>query len=104
VSKYPISNVCPKCESAQYKTCRSEELIAFASDRICTSCGTRYVPPTPRWAGVIFIIIGLIMVAFAPFAILTRISVFNLLGVPAGLFGLLAIGFGIRALWHRGSI
>jgi hypothetical protein len=37
---------------------KPDRLVAFADDRVCKSCGTRYTPPTPKWAGVLLIVIG----------------------------------------------
>ncbi len=58
MSKYPISSVCPDCGGGEYKKWQSEEFVAFTLDRVCKACGTRYTPPTPAWAAVLFILIG----------------------------------------------
>jgi len=111
VSKYPISQVCPKCGGGEYTKQRSEEFVAFTSDRVCGACGTRYTPPTPAWAGVVFILIGLPLAAFGGFAIIFRIGSGNVLGLPAmacegflGFLGLLALGQGARALMRPGQV
>ena len=111
MSKYPISQVCPKCGGGEYTKQRSEEFVAFTSDRVCGACGTRYTPPTPAWAGVVFILIGLPLAAFGGFAIIFRIASGNVLGLPAmacegflGFLGLLALGQGARALMRPGQV
>jgi hypothetical protein len=49
---------CPSCGSADYKKVKPEAAVVYTYDRICKACGTRYTPPTPRWARVVFGIIG----------------------------------------------
>lgn len=56
--KFPISRKCPKCQGIDFKRVKPETRIAFTDDRVCKSCGTRYTPPTPLWAAVLFIVIG----------------------------------------------
>jgi uncharacterized protein (DUF983 family) len=58
MSKYPISNVCPSCGHTRFQRTYPDTIIAFKSDRICLECGTRYTPATPRWAAVVFILLG----------------------------------------------
>ena len=90
---------------------RSEEFVAFASDRVCKSCDTRNTPPTPAWAGVVFILVGLPLAALGAFAIVNRLASGNPLGLPAmacegflGFLGLLAIGRGVRAIFRPGKV
>ncbi len=59
MSKYPISDVYPRCGHPRFQRTYPDTIVAFKSDRICLECGTRYTPPTPRWAGVVFILLGL---------------------------------------------
>ena len=35
---------------------KPKHLVAFAADRVCKGCLTRYSPPTPLWGGVVFLI------------------------------------------------
>jgi hypothetical protein len=58
MAKVPISRKCPKCQGTDFKRVKPERPIAFTDDRECKSCGTRYTPPTPLWAAVVFIAIG----------------------------------------------
>src|SRR5262249_51663065 len=60
----PIRSVCPLCGSSSYTKRRPEGWIAFVSDRVCTVCYTRYTPPTPLWASIVFIIAGLALAGF----------------------------------------
>jgi hypothetical protein len=106
-----ISKACPKCGNAEYTEHRPERLVAFAKDRVCQSCGSRYSPPTPVWAAVVFILIGLPLAAFGAFSLFVRITSGNLLGIPAlliegflGLVGAAAIIHGIRVLMHPGKM
>jgi hypothetical protein len=102
---YPISAVCPKCGSLEYGKRRPEKWITFISDRVCKACGTRYTPPTPAWAGVIFIIAGLLLGGFGAISVFFHFMSANPLGIPAmacegflGFLGILAIIHGIRSL------
>ena len=61
MTKYPVSRECPKCHGIEFKRARPEGRVAFTDDRVCNSCGTRYTPPTPLWAAVLFIVIGAII-------------------------------------------
>lgn len=88
---------------------RPERLVAFAHDRVCNSCNTRYTPPTPGWAGIVFILIGLPLAGFGVFAVIARVASGNPLGIPAmaveallAFAGLLATVQGIRALIRPG--
>jgi predicted RNA-binding Zn-ribbon protein involved in translation (DUF1610 family) len=55
----PVTRNCPKCGSASFTRVRvAPERIAFTNDRKCKECGTRYTPPTPAWAAVVFIVLG----------------------------------------------
>src|SRR5437868_1346458 len=51
--EYPVSQVCPECGGTEFKTVQPDRWIAFSRDRVCKSCGTRYIPPTPWWAGLV---------------------------------------------------
>jgi hypothetical protein len=102
---YPISSVCPKCGSSEYGKRRPEKWITFISDRVCKACGTRYTPPTPAWAGVVFILAGLLLAGIGGISILARLPTANPLELPAmacegfiGFLGALAIIHGIRSL------
>jgi hypothetical protein len=66
-TRHPVSQVCPQCGSAEYTTVKPQAMIAFASDRVCRSCSTRYTPPTPIWARILFGLIGLGAVGFGAF-------------------------------------
>jgi hypothetical protein len=102
---YPVSAVCPKCGSSEYGKRRSEKWIAFTSDRVCKACSTRYTPPTPVWAAVVFILAGLLLGGFGAINIFFHFMATNPLGIPAmgcegflGFVGVLAIIHGIRSL------
>jgi hypothetical protein len=92
---YPVSQVCPKCGSSEYKAVRPKTMVAFADDRVCQACSTRYTPPTPLWARLIFAAFGLAAVAtgavlsYAIFQGKTQGGLFGLLGpVVAAVAGL----------------
>lgn len=54
------ARVCPNCGSAEHRKIKPDTLIAFEYNRICEKCGTLYIPPTPLWASIVFILIGLL--------------------------------------------
>jgi len=54
---------CPACGCPKFTRTRPKSLVAFAYDRVCTACQTRYSPPTPWWAAALFIFFGLFLVA-----------------------------------------
>ncbi len=81
----PVSKVCPKCGSADHTKVKPEAVVAFAKDRICRQCSTRYTPPTPMWARPIFGILGLAAVIGAPFFVMSASK-------SGGIFGLFVGG------------
>lgn len=52
--KHPLGTACPKCGSTEYRSVTPSTMVAFANDRVCLTCSTRYTPPTPAWARFIF--------------------------------------------------
>ena len=111
MSKYPISQACPQCGNAEYQTTRAEEFVAFANDRICRACNARYTPPTPAWAAIVFVVVGLLLAGFGGLSLIIHLNSVNPIGIPAmacegflGFLGLLAIGQGFRALIRPGKV
>ncbi len=107
-SKYAVGQVCPACQNPEYKQVRPDRWIAFTWDRVCKACGTRYTPPTPLWAGVVFIIAGLPLVAFGLFGVAVGLARGNPVPLACdgalGLLGMLAIVHGILSLAFRGHV
>jgi hypothetical protein len=62
-TRYPISSNCPLCGSTSCRQVKAETVMAFANDRVCRDCARRYTPPTPAWARVLFLVVGLGIVA-----------------------------------------
>jgi hypothetical protein len=70
-TKNPVSENCPQRDSSSFRRVKSEVQIAFTDDRVCTECGTRYTPPTPLWARILFGAVGIcILVGGVTMAIL----------------------------------
>ena len=63
-TSFPVSLVCPSCGSAEHEKVKPAAMVAFAQDRVCRSCLTRYTPPTPTWGRILFGLIGLAALAF----------------------------------------
>src|SRR5262245_60710264 len=113
----PVSSVCPKCGATTYRKVRPRSKVAFGSDRICLSCDTRYAPPTPFWAALLFILAGAFvflggasMVAVATWRLVAtperdfpRALVSFAWSIPFVIGGVLSVAHGWRALRHPGS-
>jgi hypothetical protein len=104
-SRYPVSPACPSCGAGGYKGIEPETPIAFMRDRVCKACGTRYTPPTPFWAGYLFILLGLFLLGLVLYSAVTNRMAVMAPGIAGHLFeaviGLGAIpvmAFGLRAL------
>lgn len=108
LSKYPVRRVCPACQNPEYKSVRPDRWITFTWDRVCKSCGTRYTPPTPQWAAMVFIIAGLPLVAFGLFGVAVGLSRGNPIPIACegvlALLGVLAIIHGLRSLVFQGRV
>jgi hypothetical protein len=106
MNEYPISATCPQCGGTEYARRRPNRLVAFVSDRVCRACNTRYTPPTPVWAAVLFLLAGLTL----PFLglVLTSLLVdpFSIAGlICEGLIAALGVAAfvgGIRELINSG--
>ena len=108
-SDYPVSALCPNCGSGDYRTVDPDRTIAYVSDRVCRGCGTRYTPLTPRWAAILFCIVGaagpfvLTVVAiqcarvFADREWMFRWKVYFLLAA-CGVFCIVSFAFGMSSL------
>ncbi len=108
---YPVSNVCPKCGNAEFKKRKPDKWIAFTADRVCTACQTRYTPPTPTWAGVVFIFVGLFLTGVGFVGVLVQLlrpDGASLVGSICegfiGVIGVLAILHGVRSLIKPGKV
>jgi hypothetical protein len=108
MSGYPVASSCPQCGSNEFTRVKAEGRVAFTDDRKCTACGTRYTPPTPAWASVVFILLGILITAVGivfGFAFLIRKDDVRLRDLVYGtiltVFGLSAITYGIRSFRSR---
>ena len=109
-TRFPVSKVCPACGSTEFKQVRPNTWIAFSWDRVCKGCNTRYTPPTPIWAGIVFIVIGLPLLSMSAVDIFIRLINGQMAGVAGigctallGILGLLAMIHGIRSLANPGK-
>jgi hypothetical protein len=103
-SPNPVCRVCPQCGRDEYRRVKADTRIAFTDDRICRACGCRYTPPTPVWASLVLLILGMVLSlgSLASFLILgLRGEVPGVIGNGLGLaVGLLCVAYGWRSLWH----
>jgi hypothetical protein len=117
MSSLPISPVCPSCGAAEFRKVKAMRGMAFTDDRVCEACGTRYAPPTPGWAGAVFLLFGIILVATGAAVSLSSLAyMFNEkkpgifgfgiggLGIGLALAGVAAGVHGCRALLFPGSV
>jgi len=96
MTSYPVAKVCPSCRGTSWKRARAKTGVAFASDRICRACGTRYTPPTPSWARLVFALAGLLLALVGLFLIWVGRE-----GKGEGMvLGLLPAIMGISAIVH----
>jgi hypothetical protein len=85
--------------------------MAFSWDRICKACDTRYTPPTPVWAAILFILGGLPLATFGVVGVVLHLAggtVLSLLALAVesslGVLGLAAIIHGVRSLALSGNV
>jgi hypothetical protein len=114
MGEVPVSPVCPACGETEYKRVQPKRLVAFTKDRVCRACQTRYAPPTPRWAALVFLLgggllllSGLAGLALTTFALVARHSpdpVGMVLSGGVAVMGAVAGRHGIRALVYSGQV
>ena len=97
---YPVSTVCPECASEKFTRERPQGWVAFAWDRVCVDCGMRYSPPTPLWAAIVFIVLGVVLTGFGGLGLSAGDVCMALLGP----LGILALIHGIRSLVRPGKV
>ena len=109
--RYPVSIHCPSCGSIEFSVAKHpEDRLVLVPDRICSKCGVRYRPPTPRYLSAVLIFIGIVMIGFiagVTYFVLDR-KLFNdngmmlvivIVGLVSGIcFGVYLIVFGITKL------
>jgi hypothetical protein len=55
--------------------------VAFAADRVCKGCLTRYSPPTPLWGGIVFLFSTMVFGLLGFFFIALLFNPFSPLGL-----------------------
>ncbi|VTR93634.1 unnamed protein product [Gemmata massiliana] len=108
---FPVSRTCPKCRGEKYKRVKPLGWIAFKWDRVCKDCATRYTPPTPWWAALTFVGVGLLLAGFGGISVLLGMLKGDPLRLPAiacegflGIIGCLSIYHGLRSLFNPGDV
>lgn len=103
-----ISHACPKCGGTEYQAVKPDRLVAFVYDRICQNCHIRYVPPTPLWAAIVFIVLGLALVGGAGADVLFHArdgeAVFTIWKLMFVGLGVISLVYGIRSLGRRRNV
>jgi hypothetical protein len=90
---YPPSRRCPRCGEERHKPAEADAWIASLADRVCLTCGCRYSPPTPLWAVLVLILIGL---AGGPVSLVATLAAALELKVGAALISGVAL---VLSLW-----
>lgn len=87
---------CPSCGYGEFVRMPAISFVAFSKDYVCRRCVTRFPAPTPRWAAILFIAIGVPMALIG-----SRILFFSLsdLDTFAILIGGSIASAGIRIGW-----
>lgn len=106
MAAYAISTICPSCRHTAYTKVKPDALVAFAEDRVCTQCGTRYSPPAPWWAAAISLVGGLGGAVASAWYIRHELEHSSRGRVPTGgvtlgVASVLLIMLGIKCVWSR---
>ncbi len=106
-----VSSVCPQCSSTRFKTIRPKKLVSFVQDRCCKECKTEYSPPTPVWAGFVFLGAGGILTLAGVVGVGASLLVGNvkdLTGIACagfvGVLGIFALRQGFLAITTPGKV
>lgn len=54
---------CPKCGCRRFALMKPRRIIAFTKDQVCHRCFHRVVVHPPRWASLVFLAVGVFLVA-----------------------------------------
>jgi hypothetical protein len=102
MSTFPTSRICPQCGGKEYTLRKPKKLAAFAADRVCKGCLTRYSPPTPLWGGIVFLMSTVAFGLFGFVFIAFLLNPFSLLGLVCEgafcIFAFVVFIHGIRIL------
>jgi predicted RNA-binding Zn-ribbon protein involved in translation (DUF1610 family) len=101
---FPVSETCPKCAGAQFTRVPPQSMVAFAKDRVCTQCGTRYTPPTPLWAALVFILLGVFFLggSIGNVLVMDNPRIFGT--IFGAVIGVSALVLGIRSFIKPGKV
>jgi hypothetical protein len=103
MAMYPVSKTCPECDGTNFRRVKPATRIAFTDDRVCRDCGSRYTPPTPLWAALVFIAIGLGIVLVNIAALVVAVKVNDLwLDIRTYIFLMLTLSTGIGCVLYGG--
>jgi hypothetical protein len=74
ISPHPIGKRCPRCGDAKHSKVKAGSVVAFTNDHVCESCGLQYTPPTPLWAALCFLAVGLLLVLASALDFATKLA------------------------------
>jgi hypothetical protein len=83
---YPIARCCPRCGDDNFKKFNPKQFV-IVNDRICNTCGSRYTPPTPRWEGILMLIIGAVFFLIGAGIVIIAVMHNAMSGNPSGKGG-----------------
>lgn len=104
-----VCNRCPQCGCPEFDAVTPNAWVAFAKDRVCQKCQTRYGPPTPRWAAIVFLLVGGLFSAAGILGLVATAKAGTLAALPgrgvdiafACLVGLPCLVYGLRSFRQR---
>ncbi len=96
---FPVHRVCPSCASTEYHEVHPGRIVAFKWDRVCDSCGTRYAVPTPVWASLLIIAIGIVGALTGLYGLVNAVPMPLELLLLVSFIGVAACVQGVRILF-----
>lgn len=101
-TKLPICPSCPQCGSRRFQSIRPDGVLAYRNDRQCLACETRYSLPTPAWAAIVFILIGIVLAVGCTASLIIVMARGSIAGLPLNLafamLGIVSVRLGFLSL------
>ena len=98
---------CPNCGYREFVRMPAISFVAFSKDYVCRRCVTRFPAPTPRWAAILFITIGVPMAWFGIprffFSVFDLDTFGMLIGGCIAYVGIRIVWFGIKAMKSKNT-
>lgn len=93
---------CPSCRYREFVRMPATSFVAFSKDYVCRRCVTRFPAPTPLWAAIVFMTVGvsaaLIGLLICYFSVPDLDTLVVLVGGSIASVGIRIAWFGIKAM------